>query len=280
MANLVPLLQLVNYFVALSSLPAIILLVTNIPSHADALFISIYCGWNGSSSYRDENSIVWTRDDAYVHNKDESQVFQQYYYSNTEGWTNTKKNCYTIPVDKAGERLLVRANFSYFNYNTSIDSPAPTFELQFDGNFWATVVTELYNIVSYEAIYVSKANTTSICLAQIKDDQLPFISALELRSLDFEMYSRVDSNHALLLGIRVTAGIQMKHMIEFGNRGVVLYLRRVSPVMLRALILQDNPPVAVLQNAVTTTSTIWALVLDTELPHDNRKVDLHDNLLL
>ncbi|TQE09878.1 hypothetical protein C1H46_004456 [Malus baccata] len=89
MANLVPLLQLVNYFVALSSLPAIILLVTNIPSHADALFISIYCGWNGSSSYRDENSIVWTRDDAYVHYKDESQVFQQYYYSNTEDWTNT-----------------------------------------------------------------------------------------------------------------------------------------------------------------------------------------------
>lgn len=92
MANLVPLLQLVNYFVALSSLPAIILLVTNIPSHADALFISINCGWNGSSSYRDENSIVWTGDDAYVHNKEESQVFQQYSYSNTEDWTNTVKS--------------------------------------------------------------------------------------------------------------------------------------------------------------------------------------------
>lgn len=90
MANLVPLLQLVNHFVALFSLPAIILLVTNIPSHADALLISIDCGWNGSSSCRDENSVVSTGDDAYVHNKDESQVFQQYDHSNTEDWTNTE----------------------------------------------------------------------------------------------------------------------------------------------------------------------------------------------
>lgn len=161
MANLVPLLQLVNHFVALFSLPAIILLVTNIPSHADALLISIDCGWNGSSSCRDENSVVSTGDDAYVHNKDESQVFQQYDHSNTEDWTNTES------FPNLEEKLLHNPSWQSWGETTCSS------KFQFDGNFWATVVTQPYNIVSYEAIYVCKANTTNICLAQIKDDRLP-----------------------------------------------------------------------------------------------------------
>ncbi|BFG33259.1 hypothetical protein CerSpe_195330 [Prunus speciosa] len=113
MANLV--LVLVN----LIALPALLVFVViiNPSSHSDAVFVSIDCGFTGSSStYKDENSIVWTGgDEAYIHNKHESQVFNEYYSSNTPvDWTSTarvfptlNKNCYTIPIGKAGERLLV-----------------------------------------------------------------------------------------------------------------------------------------------------------------------------
>ncbi|KAL6178287.1 hypothetical protein ACLB2K_049806 [Fragaria x ananassa] len=126
-----------------------------------------------------------------------------------DDWSNSvrifptlKKNCYTIPVDKAGQRILVRASFYYWGFYDNKTSP--TFELQFDGNYWATVNKP--NIVSYEAIYIAKQNTTSICLARVEDDQIPFISALEIRSLHFNMYSHVNPNYALLLVNRIYGG--------------------------------------------------------------------------
>lgn len=56
MANLV--LVVVN----LIALPALLVFVViiNPSSHADAVFVSIDCGFTGSSTYKDENSsIVW-----------------------------------------------------------------------------------------------------------------------------------------------------------------------------------------------------------------------------
>ncbi|XP_034217570.1 uncharacterized protein At1g24485-like [Prunus dulcis] len=280
MANLV--LVLVN----LIALPALLVFVViiNPSSHADAVFVSIDCGFTGSSTYKDENSIVWTGDEAYIHNKHESQVFNEYYSSNTPvDWTSTvrvfptlNKNCYTIPIGKAGERLLVRASFRYWDFhnnpNYSATSPGPTFELQFDGNYWTTVVTKPYDIVSYEAIYVAKANTTSICVAKTKDNQLPFISALELRSLDFKMYSHVDSNYALLLANRHTDGTNqtVRYPDDAYDRIWVpesgfIFTKTVKGEArsIDTSSAQDNPPEAVLQDAVETTGTRWSLVLDT-----------------
>ncbi|CAB4281579.1 unnamed protein product [Prunus armeniaca] len=280
MANLV--LILVN----LIALPALLVFVViiNPSSHADAVFVSIDCGFTGSSTYKDENSIVWTGDEAYIHSKHESQVFNEYYSSNTPvDWTSTvrvfptlKKNCYTIPIGKSGERLLVRASFRYWDFydnpNYSATSPGPTFELQFDGNYWTTVVTKPYDIVSHEAIYVAKANTTSICVAQTKDNQLPFISALELRSLDFKMYSHVDSNYALLLANRHTDGTNQTvrypddaydRIWVPANGFIVTENVKGEARSIDTSSAQDNPPEAVLQNAVETIGTLWSLVLDT-----------------
>ncbi|KAL9334801.1 hypothetical protein Peur_071982 [Populus x canadensis] len=77
----------------------------------------------------------------------------------------------------------------------------------FDGNYWATVnTTHLYDIVPYGAIYTVKANNNSICLAQTMPNQVPFISALELRSLLPGMYSQAAPNYAMFLNLRVAYG--------------------------------------------------------------------------
>lgn len=46
----------------------------------------------------------------------------------------------------------------------------------------------------------------SVCVAQTQPNQYPFMSALEVRSLGFNMYRHFDSNNALYLKARVAYG--------------------------------------------------------------------------
>ena len=168
--------------------------------------VSFDCG--ASDTYTDENSIVWIGDDDVFKNS-QSEVVQS---SNTVSrvmstlrvFTSLKKNCYTIRADK-GSLVFVRASFFYGNYDKK--SSPPSFHLLFDGNYWATVMTTLdHEPVIYEVMYVVKSDTTSICLAQAQPNQLPFISALEVRNLDSNMYGLVDPNYALFVRSRVAYG--------------------------------------------------------------------------
>ena len=165
--------------------------------------------------------IVWTGDDSFISNglpravqtsNSTSQVMDT-----LRVFTSRKKNCYSIQADKGG-RLLVRASFYYGNYDQK--SSPPTFDLQFDGNDWATVQTKIDQVVYYEVIYVVKGDSTSICLAQTKPDQFPFISALEFRSLGSTMYNHVDINHALLL----------KRRVAYGTNQTVRYVNSFSQI--------------------------------------------------
>ena len=188
--------------------------------HMDTVFLSIDCG--SSESYTDENGIEWTGDDAYIQNGDSKMVayasFVPYPMSTMRVFSTRKKNCYSIKVDEDGGRVLVRASFYYGNYDGK-DSP-PVFDLQFDGNFWTTVNTSLrsYDVLSYETMYVVKRNFTSICVAQTKPGQLPFISAIEVRSLGINMYSQVPSNLALHLIQRAALG---------ANQTIIRYAREL-----------------------------------------------------
>lgn len=190
--------------------------------HMDAVFLSIDCG--SSESYTDENGIEWTGDDAYIQNGDNKTVaypsLVPYPMSTMRVFSTRKKNCYSIKVDE-GERVLVRASFYYGNYDRK-NSPQ-VFDLQFDGKFWTTVNTSLrsYDVLSYEAIYVVKRNFTSICVAQTKPGQLPFISAIEVRSLGINMCSQVPSNLALHLIQRAASG---------ANQTIIRYARKLMLV--------------------------------------------------
>lgn len=181
---------------------AIALLVLLFSKPSLTVFVSIDCG--SSESSIDKNSIRWIGDDDYIQHGESHQVYLgSNPLSTLRVFTNRKKNCYSIRVGK-GEKILTRASFYYGNYDDKF-SP-PVFDLQFDGNYWATVNTSSYYYVDYEAIYVTKGNFTSICVAQTRPNQFPFISSLEVRSLDPKMYSHVDSNHALILKWRYASG--------------------------------------------------------------------------
>ncbi|XP_009787248.1 uncharacterized protein At1g24485-like [Nicotiana tabacum] len=225
------------------------------------VFVSLDCG--SSETYTDENSIVWLGDEDYISNG-ESYVVQSsnslsHVMDTLRVFTSRNKNCYLIKVEK-GERVLIRASFNYGNYDGK--SSSPSFSLQFDGNNWANVKTS-DQLVYYETIYVVKGDYLSVCLAQTVADQFPFISALEVRSLDSNMYSHVDPNYALFLNRRVAygsnqtiryiddpydriwvPGLPGNGLISISNDAINIDTTQV-----------DHPPQQVLQNAISTINS-------------------------
>ncbi|KAI3782375.1 hypothetical protein L2E82_12420 [Cichorium intybus] len=184
-------------------------------------------------------------------------------------FTTRKKNCYTTPVTK-GEKVLVRASFNYGNYDR-LSSP-PTFDLHFDGNFWTTVETSNSGLNMYEATYVTKGDTVSVCVAQTKSGQFPFMSALEIRSVDSEVYSEVDEDRALFLINR----------FSYGARGILRFpqdpydriwrpaLGGTETVTSDAILVDptgaNNPPSGIFANAITVDSTADSLFLGSVSP--------------
>ncbi|KAK3010790.1 hypothetical protein RJ639_012604, partial [Escallonia herrerae] len=230
---------------------------------------NIDCG-SDSDGFTDENSKIWTGDNLFNQNG-VTQVVQSsksvsHVMDTLRVFTTRNKNCYSIKADK-GEKVLVRASFFYGNYDNQ--SSPPTFDLQFDGNYWATVETSSDKLVSNEVIYVVKGETTSVCVAQTKPNQFPFMSALEIRSLDSLMYSNVDSNFALKLDTRAACGAN--ETIRYSND---IYDRIWSPAVVIGVGINvtsdasfisynvaDNPPEAVMQNAIIPSSPTSGITL-------------------
>lgn len=170
-----------------------------------AVSLSIDCGSSDVST--DENSIIWIGDNDLIQNG-ETHVVQStnslsHVMDSLRVFTTHKKNCYSWEANK-GVQVLVRASFYYGNYDKK--SSPPTFDLQFDGNHWDSVVTSMDQMVYYENIYVLQMDSISICVAQTKEEQFPFISALEIRSLESNMYNHVNAEYALFLKSRTAYG--------------------------------------------------------------------------
>ncbi|XP_061356025.1 probable LRR receptor-like serine/threonine-protein kinase At5g59680 [Gastrolobium bilobum] len=256
-----------------SLLLAIALLVLLFSKPSLTVFVSIDCG--SSESVTDENNIRWTGDDAYIQHGESIQVYSgSNPLSTLRVFPTRKKNCYSIRVKK-GEKVLTRASFYYGNYDNKL-SP-PIFDLQFDGNYWATVNTSSsYDYVDYEAIYVTKGNLTSICVAQTKPNQLPFISSLEVRSLDTTMYSHVDSNHALFLQWRYALGGNqtIRYPDDAFDRiwlpafGIALSEVKSEASRVDISTAEDHPPQAALQNAIISSSTNEFMQFINRLPNE------------
>ncbi|CAB4282568.1 unnamed protein product [Prunus armeniaca] len=188
-----------------SSIVLLLLLIALALLSVSANLVSIDCG--SSDSYTDENSIKWVGDDDFVQNG-KSQVVQttngvSHVMGTLRVFSTRKKNCYSIKAEK-GSQFLVRASFYYGNYDKK--SAPPSFDLQLDGNYWNTIQTSAEGVVYDEVIYITKGDSIELCLAQTQPNQLPFISAIEIRGLASEMYNHVDSEYAMLLTRRVAYG--------------------------------------------------------------------------
>ncbi|KAL0436840.1 UNVERIFIED_CONTAM: hypothetical protein Sradi_0391900 [Sesamum radiatum] len=239
-----------------------------------AVSLSIDCG--SSDSYKDDNLIVWTGDDEYVQGGESRSVQSSNSISRVMDtlrvFTTRKKNCYHIGSVRQG-RVLVRATFYYGNYDGQ--SAPPTFDLQFDGNHWATVQTSSTQYVYHEVTYVMKKDSISVCVAQTNPGQFPFISALEVRGLESYMYTNVEDNYPLFLRKRVAFGSNATIRFpddpydrlwtpEVISAGMVQV--RSTALFSKGLTLADQPPPAVLKNAVTAVTPNSTLQLSMGFP--------------
>ena len=124
-------------------------------------------------------------------------------FNTLRAFTDQNKNCYSLPTTTYS-RYFVRAVFFYGNYD-GLSNP-PTFDLEFDGNKWDTVVTETSKIVYYEMIYAAKGDITSICLARTRNKQFHFISLLESWPVPDKMYAQMANDRAWFNGYRYNYG--------------------------------------------------------------------------
>ncbi|RZC67873.1 hypothetical protein C5167_011563 [Papaver somniferum] len=215
--------QIPNLLLVLSVFSYFSCFLVLVPVNAE-VFLSIDCGSSSLKPHTDYNSIVWVADDPYIQTGETHEVmidapdveaWDSRVMSTLRAFPTPKKNCYSIDIDDKAkdststtkvERFLVRASFYYGNYDNKF-SP-PTFNLQFNGNSWSQIVTDQDNIIYAEMVFaLNKGNNINICLAQTQPDHIPFISALEVRSLnDPYAYSYINRNHPLFFFERFAFG--------------------------------------------------------------------------
>ncbi|CAI9297895.1 unnamed protein product [Lactuca saligna] len=227
------------------------------------VFWSVNC--RESVLYTDDNLMVWMPDATLISNGF-ARVVQSTNSISTElnslrVFTTRKKNCYSTPVTK-GEKVLVRASFNYGNYD-GLSSP-PTFDLHFDGNFWTTVETTNSGLQMYEATYVTKGDTVSVCVGQTKSGQFPFMSALEVRSVNSDVYSEVDVDRALFLINRFPQDPYDR--IWRPTLGGTKAKTITNDAILIDPTGANDPPSGIFANAITVNSTSDSLYLGTISP--------------
>ncbi|PWA90525.1 Malectin-like carbohydrate-binding domain-containing protein [Artemisia annua] len=257
----------------LKLLPVLLLALFSL-SASGQFIASINCG--ASDVVTDLNLITWNPDDTLVSNGDARKVPSINSVSKVldtlRVFTRRKKNCYSIPVTK-GDKVLVRASFYYGNYD-GLSNP-PEFDLHFDGNFWETVETTMTDVIRYEITYVSKHDFVSVCVAQTRPGQFPFISTLEVRKLDSDMYREVDDSRALILLRRVSFGASqgLRYPNDMYDRiwkypaDIVSRVKNsASPV--DTTKTPNKPPSGIFDNAMTGVGTTVGLFLGTVNPLD------------
>ncbi|PON89577.1 Malectin-like carbohydrate-binding domain containing protein [Trema orientale] len=115
------------------------------------------------------------------------------------------KNCYNLPLEKES-KYLVRAGFYYGNYDNLRKPPAFGLEVQ-SGNINVNVSTSLSSDPIYhEFLLITKKSALDVCLIQTQNNQVPFISTLEVSSVDQRVYRLMTSNIALYLESRINYG--------------------------------------------------------------------------
>ncbi|MCL7052309.1 hypothetical protein MKW94_020098, partial [Papaver nudicaule] len=238
------------------------------------VFLSIDIGSSALKSYTDERSIVWVGDGPYIQTGDIHKVNapanESGYDSNVmntlRAFPNRKKNCYSIDIDnKAGEnttveRVLVRASFYYGNYDSK--SSPPIFDLQFNGNHWQEIITMEKDVSVWEVVFSlnNKTNNINVCLAQTKPDNIPFISALEVRSLDSLAYSYIPSDRPMIILDRIAFGTN--EVTRYPEDGFDRIWSWTGPIgndytkvkgnspSIKVDDVEDKPPEAVLRTAL------------------------------
>jgi hypothetical protein len=168
-------------------------------------FISIDCGYNTTQNYTDDRTgITYVSDNGFtdsgfIHsvNVDNIQPEVPQRYSTIRFFPNGTRNCYTLRSLTPGGKYYVRAVFAYGNYDTL--NKLPTFDLYLGFSYWTTVsIINSSTTYIFEIVAVSPANYLQVCFVN-KGLGTPFISGLDLRSLQENLYPYSSATQSLVL---------------------------------------------------------------------------------
>ncbi|KAJ7963109.1 protein kinase family protein [Quillaja saponaria] len=151
-------------------------------------FISINCGAN--ESHYDDAGIYYQADIGFTDSGINMPISSKFVSSDVRYELRTlryfpkgRKNCYTLkPGQGRNIKYLVRAVFLYGNYD-GLGQP-PEFDMYIGVNYWTRVQD---TTTEKGMIYTSSTDTVHLCLINT-DNGTPFISAIELRTLDNSIY--------------------------------------------------------------------------------------------
>ncbi|CAA6672859.1 unnamed protein product [Spirodela intermedia] len=165
-------------------------------------FISIDCGLESNSSYVNPgNRITYAPDAKYIDTGvnqivspkvDMSKLHR--FYSTLRSFPEGIRNCYTLGPVIRGGKYLVRAVFSYGNYDDR--NQPPSFDVYLGVHFWETVAP--LDLSRLEIITVAQNKSLQVCLVNT-DKGTPYITAIELRPLPDIMYPLVNASQSLIL---------------------------------------------------------------------------------
>lgn len=116
------------------------------------------------------------------------------------------QNCYTLPLFAQTLRYLIRAGFYYGNYDGL--SNFPTFDLYIYNKKWSTVNTSsIGRPIYFEALHATHGSgSINVCMRQIRKNEIPFISSLEIVPLWVNLYPQMESNFTFSLINRINYG--------------------------------------------------------------------------
>ncbi|PQM35564.1 hypothetical protein Pyn_13525 [Prunus yedoensis var. nudiflora] len=152
-------------------------------------FISIDCGLATNSSYTEkETGINYISDESFIETNESKP------YWSLRVFPQGTRNCYKINVTR-GTKYLIRASFLYGNYDDQYR--LPEFQLHLGPNLWDSVKFESASTVANkELIHVPLLNYIHVCLVDTNKG-VPFISAIELRTLPNTIYQAQEGSLAL-----------------------------------------------------------------------------------
>ncbi|GAU24775.1 hypothetical protein TSUD_356040 [Trifolium subterraneum] len=175
----------------LSVLLSVLTILVLIQSQDLSGFISIDCGLPEHLSYSDRKTgIGYISDAKFIHTGvskrllgNSEKLSQQLEY--VRSFPKGVRNCYRINVT-SGTKYLIRATFYYGNYDN--ENYLPQFDLLLGANLWAKVkFTNATYTIRGEIVYTPSLDYIQPCLVNTGKGT-PFISAIELRNLNNEVY--------------------------------------------------------------------------------------------
>eukprot|EP00253_Pinus_taeda_P008326 PITA_08326 len=158
-------------------------------------FLSISCG--GRTNYTEDN-IAWVTDAPYIDIGETADIgnasqgaYGSYLHHLRLFPKPLNKSCYQLPVSPNVPYLL-RLWFAVGNYDGFTELPSFSFSIETPG-LLAVVQRTTRDVDAHynERIFVSSGTVLCVCLIRTSESDDPFISAIELRTFQDDMYGEV-----------------------------------------------------------------------------------------